>query len=61
MRYRKWSRYASVAAKRLNQEINFDLAHHVTYATWRMGSPLADVGVPWIWGPIGGGEVSPCG
>jgi hypothetical protein len=59
MRYRKWCRYASVAAKRLNQEIKFDLAHHVTYATWRMGSPLAGVGVPWIWGPIGGGEVFP--
>ena len=24
-----------------------------------MGSPLAGVGVPWIWGPIGGGEVFP--
>jgi glycosyltransferase involved in cell wall biosynthesis len=59
MRYRKWCRYASVAAKRLNQEIKFDLAHHVTYATWRMGSPLAGIGIPWIWGPIGGGEVFP--
>lgn len=59
MRYRKWCRYASVAAKRLNQEIKFDLAHHVTYATWRMGSPLAGIGIPWIWGPIGGGENFP--
>ena len=59
MRYRKWCRYASVAAKRLNQQIKFDLAHHVTYATWRMGSPLAGIGIPWIWGPIGGGEVFP--
>jgi glycosyltransferase involved in cell wall biosynthesis len=59
MRYRKWCRYASVAAKRLNQEIKFDLAHHVTYATWRMGSPLSGIGIPWIWGPIGGGENFP--
>jgi glycosyltransferase involved in cell wall biosynthesis len=59
MRYRKWCRYASVAANRLKQEIEFDLAHHVTYATWRMGSPLAGIGVPWIWGPIGGGERFP--
>ena len=59
MRYRKWCRYAFVATNKLNQEIKFDLAHHVTYATWRMGSPLAGIGVPWIWGPIGGGEVFP--
>lgn len=59
MRYRKWCRCASVDANRLNQEIKFDLAHHVTYATWRMGSPLAGIGIPWIWGPIGGGEVFP--
>jgi hypothetical protein len=59
MRYRKWCRYASFAAKGLNQEIKFDLAHHVTYATWRMGSPLAGIGIPWIWGPIGGGENFP--
>lgn len=59
MRYRKWSRYASITAKRLNQEINFDLAHHVTYATWRTGSPLSGIGIPWIWGPIGGGENFP--
>jgi glycosyltransferase involved in cell wall biosynthesis len=59
MRYRKWCRYACVAAKKLNQEIKFDLGHHVTYATWRMGSPLSGIGLPWIWGPIGGGEIFP--
>jgi glycosyltransferase involved in cell wall biosynthesis len=26
-----------------------------------MGSPLADLGIPWIWGPIGGGERFPWG
>lgn len=57
--YRKWCRGARVVAKRLVSESKFDLGHHVTYATWRMGSPLAGLGIPWVFGPIGGGEVFP--
>jgi len=58
-RYRQWCRLAAKEVKWLERNVDFDLAHHVTYATWRMGSPLAGIGVPWIWGPIGGGEVFP--
>lgn len=57
--YRHWCRKAVSVARELHREIDFDLAHHITYATWRMGSPLAGVGIPWIWGPIGGGERFP--
>ena len=59
MLYRDWCEQASVVARQLHQEVGFDLAHHVTYATWRMGSPLTGLGIPWIWGPIGGGEKFP--
>src|SRR5260370_6534840 len=41
------------------RKIGFDLVHHVTYATWRVGSPLVCLGVPFVWGPIGGGEDMP--
>jgi len=37
-----------------HKEVCFDLAHHVTYATWRVASPLWRLPIPFIWGPIGG-------
>jgi glycosyltransferase involved in cell wall biosynthesis len=57
--YRRWCREAAVCARTLAGTIDFDIAHHVTCATWRTGSPLAGCGIPWIWGPIGGGEYFP--
>ena len=36
-----------------------DLIHQVTIASWRVGNPLAGQGVPFVWGPIGGGETLP--
>lgn len=57
--YRRWCVEAKKVAKQLVSESHFDLGHHVTYATWRMGSPLAGLGIPWVFGPIGGGEVFP--
>jgi len=58
-RYHAWCRHAQKVASRLIKEIDFDLGHHVTYASWRMGSPLSGLGILWIWGPIGGGERFP--
>ena len=46
-------------AKKLHEEKPFDLAHHVTYSTWRVGSPLWRLGIPFIWGPISGTEIFP--
>jgi glycosyltransferase involved in cell wall biosynthesis len=57
--YRRWCKDAGEIARELIKQEHFDLAHHVTYASWRMGSPLAGLGIPWIWGPIGGGERFP--
>ncbi len=57
--YRRWCKDACEIARQLIKQEQFVLAHHVTYASWRMGSPLAGLGIPWIWGPIGGGERFP--
>ena len=57
--YRRWCSDAKKVVRQLINQERFDLGHHVTYATWRMGSPLAGLGIPWIWGPIGGGEKYP--
>lgn len=59
IRYRRWCLLAAKVGERLAAEVKFDLAQHVTMATWRTGSPLSRLGIPWIWGPIGGGELFP--
>jgi glycosyltransferase involved in cell wall biosynthesis len=59
IRYKRWCLLAAKVGEQLAAEVKFDLAHHVTMATWRTGSPLSDIGIPWIWGPIGGGENFP--
>jgi glycosyltransferase involved in cell wall biosynthesis len=64
-RFQSWGRYMTFSrnilpvAKKLHEEIGFDLSHHVTYSTWRVGSPLWRLGIPFIWGPISGTEVFP--
>lgn len=58
-RYMKFSRMILPVARELHAKIGFDLTHHVTYSTWRVGSPLWRLGVPFIWGPISGTEVFP--
>lgn len=57
--YRRWVDEAASTAKRLCEIEKFDVAHHVTYATWRMGTPLAGLGIPLVFGPVGGGEQFP--
>ena len=64
-RMQSWGRYMSFSrsilqvARELHVRIGFDLSHHVTYSTWRVGSPLWRLGIPFIWGPISGTEVFP--
>ena len=57
--YLNWNNGLLELARKLHTQIGFDLIHHVTYATWRVGSPLVRLGVPFVWGPIGGGEKMP--
>jgi len=59
LNYLEWNNELLEIARKLHAQIGFDLVHHVTYATWRVGSPLACLGVPFVWGPIGGGENMP--
>jgi glycosyltransferase involved in cell wall biosynthesis len=52
---RRWTKQAGFKAKELVLKERFDAGYHSTIATWRIPSPLAGLGLPWIWGPIGGG------
>lgn len=46
-------------AAALHKKVGFDLVHHVSIATWRSCSRLHQLGIPLIWGPLGGGEMFP--
>jgi glycosyltransferase involved in cell wall biosynthesis len=59
--YRDYSRDILALGRTLHESVHFDLVHHVTIATWRIPSPLWQLGIPLVWGPIGGNERFPLG
>lgn len=46
-------------ARRLQREQRFDLAIHCTYGVFRHPSFLGYLGIPFVFGPVGGGEDAP--
>jgi glycosyltransferase involved in cell wall biosynthesis len=59
LHYYLWQLAAYFKAHRLHQKIKFDLIHHVTFVQYATPSFLALLPVPFIWGPVGGGETAP--
>jgi glycosyltransferase involved in cell wall biosynthesis len=57
--YSLWQLTAASLCRRLHGEIQFDVAHHVTLVNYWMPSCLDGLPVPFIWGPVGGGEAFP--
>jgi glycosyltransferase involved in cell wall biosynthesis len=57
--YYLWQLRAYFVARRLNRRVRFDLAHHVTFGIYWMPSFLALMRLPFVWGPLGGGESAP--
>ncbi|MGE4218227.1 MAG: glycosyltransferase [Alphaproteobacteria bacterium] len=56
--YLLWCRSIRSRARQIVAESRIDLCHHVTFAHCWSPSPLANLGPPLIWGPVGGAE--PC-
>ncbi|WP_071517278.1 glycosyltransferase family 4 protein [Geitlerinema sp. PCC 9228] len=59
LHYYLWQIAAYQQAKPLHREIGFDLIHHVTYVKYWSPSFLSLLPVPFLWGPVGGGESTP--
>jgi len=60
--YYFWQIGAWLAARKLHRQVGFDLAHHVTFANYWMPSFIgAFLPVPFVWGPMGGGQSTPKG
>ena len=57
--YYLWQIQAYFVVRRLHQEIGFDLIHHVTFVKYSNPSFLSLLPIPFIWGPVGGGESAP--
>ena len=57
--YFLWQLRLFFVARRLVRKTRFDIAHHVTFATARFPSLLGLLGVPFIFGPVAGGDYSP--
>lgn len=52
--YRRWHKGAFVLAQQLHQTVRFDLAHQLTMVGFREPGYLWKLGIPFVWGPIGG-------
>lgn len=59
LHYYSWQIQAYFLARQLHQEIDVDLVHHVTYVRYASPSFLCLLPIPFIWGPVGGGEATP--
>lgn len=57
--YYFWQIQAYFVARRLHQEIGFDVSHHVTFVKYSSPCFLSLLPIPLIWGPVGGGESAP--
>lgn len=64
-RVQSWKEYIHFAndslavATELHRKEKFDLVQHVTFSTWRVASPMWQLGIPFVFGPIGGNESFP--
>ncbi|GBE94548.1 group 1 glycosyl transferase [Nostoc cycadae WK-1] len=57
--YYLWQMKAYFIGRSLHHQIKFDIVHHVTYVKYTSPSFLCLLPIPFIWGPVGGGELTP--
>jgi glycosyltransferase involved in cell wall biosynthesis len=58
--YALWQWGAYKKAKQLSKEITFDYCMHLSFGSMWMPTFMYKLPIPFIWGPIGGGERVPC-
>ncbi len=59
LHYYLWQIRAYFISRLFHQKVNFDVVHHVTYVKYSSPSFISLLPVPFIWGPVGGGESTP--
>jgi glycosyltransferase involved in cell wall biosynthesis len=56
--YLAWQMAALKSGERLLKAVRIDLVHHVTYGSIHVPSPLWRLGLPIVFGPVGGGQTA---
>jgi glycosyltransferase involved in cell wall biosynthesis len=59
LHYYLWQIQAYFVGHKLNQEVGFDVTHHVTFVRYANPSFLVFLPIPFVWGPVGGAESAP--
>ncbi len=59
--YRLWQCGALRLARRLHAQVAFDRGQHVTFVSIRHPTFLRHLGIPYVFGPVAGGEHAPRG
>ena len=57
--YLLWQRVVLRKARDLHDKHHFDVAHHVSWGTISAPPQLWRLPIPFVWGPIGGGQTAP--
>jgi glycosyltransferase involved in cell wall biosynthesis len=57
--YSLWQRGAYRLARHLIEGVKFDLVHHLTFGVFRQPSFMGRLGLPFVVGPLGGGDTTP--
>lgn len=57
--YLLWQWGAYRTAKKMHKEMAFDRVHHITFGSIRQPSFMGLLGMPFIFGPVAGGESAP--
>jgi glycosyltransferase involved in cell wall biosynthesis len=59
MRYLLWQFAAVRTARDLHASESFDIVHHITFGSVHVPTQLWRIGVPVVFGPVGGGQTAP--
>lgn len=59
LHYLFWQRAVLREARQLHRKQNFDVVHHLSWGTISAPPLLWRLPVPFVWGPIGGGQTTP--
>lgn len=57
--YHWWQQKLLGVARDLHRQIGFDLTHHVTFGRYWSPCGVRELGIPFVWGPVGAAETPP--
>lgn len=55
--YNSWQKKILPLAKQITSEYDIDIIHHITFNEFRTPGKLYKIDKPFVWGPIGGGQL----